>query len=233
MTKAEEYANIVAARKACRQCRGLANPADIAGGSFDSQHIGAWSRWQGNLDAALMVIGQDWGDIAYFVSQKGQEGPLNPTNLALVELIGIAGIAIGDPGHADGRDVVFLTNAILCLKDSSGGLQGKVQKSWFDNCARFLRRQIEIVHPMVVVGLGERAYRTIQAGFGLERRAFRMEVDEREGRLLANGTRAFAMYHCGARIRNTHRPMEMQRKDWERIRPFLKATGQHPPWTNA
>ena len=223
MGKRAEYAELVTARKACQLCVGLVNPSVIDGGRLDSDHIGPWSLWQGNMDAAVMVVGQDWGDTTYFLDRKGTEGPKNPTNLALVELMGIAGIAIGDPGVAVGRDVEFFTNAILCLKE--GGLQGKVQPAWFSNCAPFLRRKVEIVKPAVVVGLGERAYRAILGGFGMKSRAFRTEVDDEGGTLLPNGTRAFAVYHCGARIRNTHRPMAMQREDWKRMRPFVAKVG--------
>jgi len=226
MTKSNAYAELTATRKACHRCRGLTNPADVEGGRLDSKHIGAWAIWQGNLDATLMVVGQDWGDTAYFVRHQGKDGPRNPTNLALVELVGVAGVPIGDPTSAEGRDVAFLTNAILCLKDPSGGLQGKVQASWFENCAWFLRRQIEIVHPRVVVGLGQRAYEAILGGFGVRSGVFRGEVERDDGRVLPNGTRAFAVYHCGARIRNTHRPMERQREDWKRIRPFIQTVGQ-------
>lgn len=225
MIKLADYAELVAARKACHLCSGLTNPADVAGGRFDSEQVGAWSLWQGNLDASIMVVGQDWGDTSYFVRGEGREGPRNPTNLALVELIGIAGVSIGDPGSAVGRDIAFFTNAILCLKSSDGGLQGQVQPSWFDNCAQFLRRQIEIVRPAVVVGLGERAFRTILRGFGLTCRPFRSEVEAPSGTVLPNGSRAFAVYHCGARIRNTHRSMAAQREDWRRLRPFLNSAG--------
>ncbi|MFH7326437.1 uracil-DNA glycosylase family protein [Desulfurivibrio sp. C05AmB] len=220
MKKGSEYAQLVSARKACHRCKGLTNPADIKGGRFDVEHVGAWSIWQGNLDATLMVVGQDWGDTVYFIRRRGQEGPRNPTNLALVELVDIAGASIGEPGSSLGRNVAFFTNAILCLK--KGGLQGKVQKEWFAECASFLRRQIEIVHPLVVVGLGQRAYQTILQSFGLTAGTFRTEVEEPQGRLLPNGTQAFAVYHCGARIRNTHRPMDQQQQDWRRIRPFLQ-----------
>ncbi len=229
MSKAADYGQLVAERKACHLCEGLTNPADVERGRFDSDHIGAWSLWQGNLDASLMVVGQDWGDRAYFLRHEGREGPRNPTNLALVELAGLAGVQIGGPGSAEGRDVAFFTNAILCLKVTEGGLQGKVQPPWFSNCARFLRRQIEIISPAVVVGLGELAYRAILSGFGLKCGPFRAEVEAASGRTLPNCSRAFAMYHCGVRGSRINRRIELQREDWKRLRPFL-ATGQtgHP-----
>ena len=92
MSKVVDYGQLVAARKACHLCSGLTNPADVEGGRFDAEHIGAWSLWQGNLDASLMVVGQDWGDKTYFIQHEGRSNPMNPTNSALVERIGIAGI---------------------------------------------------------------------------------------------------------------------------------------------
>ncbi len=228
MSKIADYRDLVAARKACHLCQGLSNPADIECGRFDSPHVGPWSRWQGNLDARLMVVGQDWETSAYFMRHRGCEGPRHPSNLRLVELARLAGLEIGDPGSTVARDIAFFTNAILCLKGAGGGSQGKVQPVWFENCARFLRRQIEIVNPAVVVGLGEYAYRAILRGFGQKcghrtggKTWFQNEVETTRGRVLPNGSRAFAVYHCARRILNTHRRIDMQRADWRRLRPFL------------
>jgi hypothetical protein len=49
------YAALVASRKSCRACSGLINPAACAGGIHDSEHIGPWSLWQGNLHADLVI----------------------------------------------------------------------------------------------------------------------------------------------------------------------------------
>src|SRR5262245_28173851 len=104
MTKTADYAQLVAARKACHLCAGLTNPSDIADGRLDSQQIGPWSLWQGNLDATVMVVGQDWGDTGYFVRGEGRDSDNNPTNLALVELLAVAGISIEPPGSTDVRN---------------------------------------------------------------------------------------------------------------------------------
>ncbi len=59
-SKHEAYERLVAARKACKRCRPrLANPAYIAEGHLDSAEIGPYSRWQGNLYAPIVVVGQD------------------------------------------------------------------------------------------------------------------------------------------------------------------------------
>ena len=223
MNKNAEYATLVAARKVCHLCLGLTNPVDVDGGCLDSDQIGAWSLWQGNLYASLMVVGQDWGGTKYFVKNRGRDAPRNFTNLALIELLGIAGFSIRDTDSQERQNILFFTNAILCLKHEN--LDAKVQKVWFNNCASFLRKQIEIVNPVVVVGLGERAYRAILFGFNMKAGQFRAEVETEEGIMLPNGTRVFAVYHCVRRIQNTHRPMDVQRKDWMRIRPFVTKAG--------
>jgi DNA polymerase len=89
----------------------------------------------------------------------------------------------------------------------------------------YLRRQIEIVGPDVVVGLGERAFRSILSAFGLKARSFLKEVEDAEGTVLPNRSRALAVYHCGARIQNTHRNLDAQKRDWARLRRFLPLAG--------
>jgi DNA polymerase len=161
--KREDYAQLVAARRACRRCAGLTNPADVEGGRLDSDQVGPWSLWQGNLDAAVMVVGQDWGDTRYLLRHAGREGPGNPTNLRWWNCVARSVYGSRSRGHRS-EQVGFFTNAILCLK--ADGLQAPVCAAWFRNCAPFLRRQVEIVRPAVVVGLGERAYRSVLESFG-------------------------------------------------------------------
>jgi len=190
-----------------------------------------------------MVVGQDWGDVRYFTKHAGADvsgnptnvalreligllginvgepGCVNPTNMALRELIGLLGINIGEPGCVNQSNAAFFTNAVLCLK--GGGLQADVENDWFANCGSFLRQQVEIVAPRVLVCLGEKAYRGIAKEFAFAPGSFRKAVDSPIGVRLPNGTIAFARYHCGKRIQNTHRTLDKQREDWRRLAQFL------------
>ena len=60
-SKDDLYDKLVTERVACRRCErlGLTNPAIVHDSRFDSAEIGPSSRWQGCLDAKLMVVGQD------------------------------------------------------------------------------------------------------------------------------------------------------------------------------
>jgi|SRR6516225_1079702 DNA polymerase len=74
------YRKLVQQRKACRACVSLSltNPSVCQGGIYDTEQIGPWSQRQGNLNARLMVIGQDWGDSTYFGEHEGLDEGLDP-----------------------------------------------------------------------------------------------------------------------------------------------------------
>ena len=202
--RAATYAALVHARKACRACSGIVNPAACNDGAYDSDQIGPWSLWQGSLNAELMIVGQDWGDTRYFSSNRGCESARNPTNETLVKLLGSIGIHIGalhpDDSHT-GR--CFFTNAVLCLKQ--GGLQAKVKPERFMNCgSRFLRRTIDLIAPKAVVSLGEWAYRTILDAYDVPRIAFKSAVERARG--IQFGGRYLILSDVPLRRSNTEYP---------------------------
>jgi uracil-DNA glycosylase len=174
-----------------------------------------------------MVIGQEWGDQHAFLSQRGVDLPSSATNAMLRELLESIGIRVppaGAPSHDSG---VFLTNAALCLKDE--GCQGPVRPEWFRECGvHFLRAQVELVMPRVVISLGQQAYIGLLASYGLLPAARFLDAVEGPGVVLPGGPHLFAVYHCGRRILNTHRKREQQFQDWRRIGVTLQQGGATP-----
>lgn len=209
-TPPDIYARLVQSRKECRLCEslGLTNPAACEGGIYDSDNLGPWSSWHGKLNPRLMIIGQDWGDTKCYRKQRGIEDPNSATNKKLTYLVGLIGLDM---------DSVFLTNAVLCLKE--GGAQAPVRQEWFRNCGeQFLKRTIEIVNPRVLVTLGECSFWSLRELFQLPRISFRKAVDKVDGFNLPDRKRLFPVYHCSCRILNTHRPLAQPEKDWARIK---------------
>jgi hypothetical protein len=69
-----EYGRLVAERKSCRLCPKLQNPAMILGGALDCDELGPCSRWQGSLDAELVVVAPDFADSETYVRLEGWPG---------------------------------------------------------------------------------------------------------------------------------------------------------------
>ncbi|MBA2876243.1 uracil-DNA glycosylase family protein [Thermaerobacillus caldiproteolyticus] len=215
--KKESYQLLVKERKLCSACNGVANPSKIMNGVFDNedQCIGPWSKLKGDLNAKVMVIGQDWGNEEYYIHQQGKPNPDNFTNKRLKDLLEIAGFDFD-------TTPMFFTNAILCMKKTKG-LGGSVKTSWFRNCFDFLVKQIKIVNPDVLITLGSKPFEALKPLYTNGCPSFKDAVNQREPIFLdMNGSiiKHFPVYHCGKNgFRN--RSKQDQINDWKRIRDYL------------
>jgi uracil-DNA glycosylase family 4 len=226
ISKDLRYSALVEARKQCRKCcsTGLTNPSSVQDGKFDSKEIGPWTRWNGDLNARLLVVGQDWGDVVSFERQRGIDISTNATNQMLRELLASIGLNVDEASRHTTASGVFLTNAVLCLK--RGGAQAEVSSEWFDNCGCFLRAQVEIVRPKVVVTLGERAYKAMCHAFELRSMNFRDAINNKHAIRLPGDSSLVPVFHCGRRILNTHRKREEQLEDWKLVKQLLTSETQ-------
>ena len=219
--KNREYRSLVEDRKACKLCASqLANPYRIDGGALDSERIGPYSQWQGNLAAPLLVVGQDFSDMKGFRQCRGWASDIS-TNRTLRDLVACAGLEISMPEYGAPEDRAFFTNAVLCIK--TGNQKGRRQNvpMWcFHNCSSFLRRTIEVVNPTVVVTLGVKALKTVRAAFpGGDRRPLREIVGNCIP--LIPGVMLAPMYHPSPQVVNRYRSFAEMCEDWEGLRPLL------------
>src|SRR5437764_7989407 len=72
MDQNKMYSLLVDDRQACRLCAGLVNPSAVDNGVHDAAEVGPWTTWQGNLKAKVLLVGQDYSDVAYFVRNGGR-----------------------------------------------------------------------------------------------------------------------------------------------------------------
>jgi len=169
----------------------------------------------------MVIVGQDWGDTKYFISNQGRDASRNRTNNTLIELLHSIGIEVPAASSSDsGVGSIFCTNAVLCLKE--GGMQAKLKWPCFANCSsRFLKPTLDLVGPKFVISLGAWAYRAITAAYGLRRSKFRQAVESANGFMLPAEIKYFPMYHCAQRVLNKHRPLPQQFQDWAKVATAL------------
>jgi DNA polymerase len=219
------YAKLVYARKVCKACQNITNPSEVYLNErcLDSGEIGPWSQWQNSLDAKILLVGQDWGSVEGFIEQEGEEWDNSETNRNLIKLLGSIGFHIKGPTFDEKNNDIFFTNAVLCLKD--GGAQAKTDEIWFRKCGKlFLRPLIELIEPKIVIALGKEAYKAIIWAYmrPIPSHDKYSEIVDKLGETQLNSkSRLFAVYHPSRRIINTHRPMDKQLKDWEKIKNYL------------
>src|SRR5207302_6332328 len=105
---------------------------------------------------------------------------------------------------------LFITNAVLCTPRDSAGHNATPNHSELENCSSFLREQIELIDPRIVVTLGSSALRATSS---IDRHALSLAADVRTahpwfGRLL------IPIYHQGQRAM-VHRRDANQRSEYQ------------------
>lgn len=171
----------------------------------------------------MLVVGQDWGGIPYFLNWQGKDQPKgNPTNENLQALLQRIGYRIGKPQEVQ-EQVLFFTNLILCLKQ--GPLQAPIVKQYMLNCAsEFFWSLIQILKPKAVLALGKDVSQVIMDMFHInypKTEALSAWISQ-SPYYLQDSTALFPLYHCGKRGVNMNRAMSLQTQDWDRIKEWLK-----------
>ena len=213
----DEYGALVAARKACRICveRNPGRLRSCGAYDFDPEVVSHWEQWLGHRQPKLLVVGQDFGNVEYFLRCRGRDEPGNQTNANLQRLLAAAGIAVTDPPGADPLAPVFMTNSILCVKE--GRMDAPILASWVKSCTeRHLIPLLRLLRPPVVVGMGARCWQAVRQAFGLHAVPARISEAVGGSWVAADGTRVFAVVHCGP-LGLTNRPLPQQLADWRRI----------------
>ena len=211
----------------------LINPSKTP---YDSDHLDNWATWQGNLNAKILLIGQDFADYQTFIDTEGKIEPEDggykyPSNKYLKELFVSASIGIEDIGHPNTPvpKELFFTNAILGLK-TEGGMTGKILNEWIGLFSMdFIKPLIGIIEPKIIITLGNVPFYTIYEIFkesgvfenkGIKKSYLLGKKLENSPYQLKENMWYFPMFHCGGLgIRN--RSFDKQKEDWAEIKRYL------------
>jgi hypothetical protein len=212
-----EFETLIAARKACRVCveRSPGKIRSCAEFDFDPEVVSHWEQWLGHRSPKLVVVGQDFGNVGYFVRSRGRDEPNNKTNENLYKLLTEAGISVRHPSQRDAEAPVFLTNSILCIKE--GAMNEPIRASWVDSCTeRHLLPLLHFLKPPVVVGMGNAGWRAVRQAFALHDAPQLISRAAGSDWITGDQTRVFAAGHCGP-LGVINRPWPQQLADWRRI----------------
>lgn len=234
-----QYQKLVDARKKCALCKAkpdyeLLNASSIQHGRFDSQELGPWSLWHADLNAAVLVIGKDFGSVAYFEKNNGCDEIENPTNSALINDLKHAGISLTPPKrvpHAPNKGSgFFFSNSVLCLARDHKNLGNesmttKVYPEWVKTCSSYyLGKLISILAPKIIISLGKEALYAVavaldkQNDWGIDNNLnflLASKVD-RAAPFQANEILVFPVFHSS--FRHINRGSELNKSDWSRIK---------------
>jgi uracil-DNA glycosylase len=108
-------------------------------------------------------------------------------------------------------------------------MQGSLEKLLNQNTVEefannFIKPLIEMVNPKIIITLGLLPYRGIQSIFGdsIPKSRKLKDMVEQEPIKINKNLLLFPMFHCGSLGVNKNRSLVDQKRDWLKIRPYLK-----------
>lgn len=111
------------------------------------------------------------------------------------------------------REEIFITNAVLCNPRKPSGANRKPQAAEVLNCSSFLRRQIEVLDPPVIVTLGAVSLAALKLVEYHE-----LSLRENAGQMHEwNGRRLVPVYHPSPQVLASHRREGAQLRDYQAI----------------
>ena len=169
------------------------------------------SELNGSIEARVMFVGEapgrQGGDRTRVPFSGDQSGHNFERYLASINLA---------------RDEIFITNSVLCNPRKESGANRKPSVGESLNCAAFLRRQIELINPRVVVTLGAVALAALSR---IEYHQFSLK--DWAGRVCAwNGRLLVPLYHPSPQVLASHRREDAQLRDYRGIAHAIRQSAK-------
>ena len=197
----EEFEALVAEAAACRRCEAMCGRSAVL------------SARNGRVGASVMFVGEAPGRQGGDRTRVPFSGDQSGRNFSrYIASIGLA------------REEIFITNSALCNPRSATGANRKPTREEVSNCSDFLRRQVEVVGPRVVVTLGAVALAALRA---VEYHPFTLK--ENVGQVQTWGGRLLVpLYHPSPQVLASHRREPQQLEDYRSVARALSLAAEAP-----
>lgn len=199
-TKREEFLPLTQEVHACRICERMRDSARVLGNAA------------GSLDAKVMFIGEAPGRLGADQTEIPFHGDVAGRNFE--EFLEFAGIDRSD---------IFVTNAVLCNPRDSQGNNSTPNTVEIDACSHFLRRQIELVDPDIIISLGVTALRALAV---IEPHNLSLSKNVRTAHHWF-GRELIPLFHPGQRAL-IHRSRANQHSDYQFVAERMRRIGRGP-----
>ena len=165
LMKSEDLIRLAQQRKSFR-LDGYANIGDFHDGIFECDHVSPWTKSGCNVDAKIMIVGQDWSSSKALGSEppnlqvaKLGFDPNFPTNSNLDNLL---------ERHFNlNRAECYLTNLFPLIKPGNASV-GIRLKDLVLSARRFTLPEIRIVSPQLVICLGLKTFLALMRARGIQ-----------------------------------------------------------------
>lgn len=219
MNRETAYRALVEKRKNHVFANDLINPSNT---DFDIDEIDPWAQWQNNINAEIVVVGQEYANFETYIRTKALVERFSdryeyPSNKNLKEYFEILGFDIGHPTNPNRENPIFFTNAVMGLKP--GSMSSNFRTSWLkESREEFLKPLLDIIQPKIIIAIGAKATKSLGTIYGFKVTSHKNSVENSP--FVSGQTYVFPVFHTGG-LGLSNRPKHLQIADWTRIKDEL------------
>jgi uracil-DNA glycosylase family 4 len=200
-SKQEEFDALAAEAAACRRCEAMCGRSAVL------------SARNGRVGARVMFVGEAPGRQGGDRTRVPFSGDQSGRNFSrYIASIGLA------------REEIFITNSALCNPRTGTGANRRPTRREVSNCSDFLRRQVEVVDPPVLVTLGAVALEALR---GVEYHPFTLKENVGQVRVW-RGRLLVPLYHPSPQVLASHRREPQQLEDYKSVARALSLVVKAP-----
>lgn len=116
------------------------------------------------------------------------------------------------------RDDIFITNSVMCSPRKESGANRNPKKSEIKNCSIFLKKQLDLIKPKVIVTLGSVALEALKI---IEYHQISLKNDI--GKVFDwNGLKLVPLYHPSPQVIASHRRFAEQLEDFQVLKKAIE-----------
>ena len=191
-----------------------------------------WTDWLNRVNSKIMIVGQDWGpfnEMKNFQKMYKDNETIDNWNGIIEEEKSLTKKMLTrylvESGRQYGLDIddsflnkIYITNAIMCARKGNNYRSDNIKlKECSLNCANYLKRQIDIINPIIILTLGFYPLLALSKVYGFDIFRNLSENIEHYGIIKVNEMVIIPLHHPAAQISR-----EKQIKQYEKIWQYYK-----------
>ena len=179
---------------------------------YSKVYVPLFDEKNAKSNALIMFINERPGRIGTGKSGKVSFDNDDPTARQFKECFSLLGVP---------REKIFITNSCICHPNIDGYRDKAPKVSEIKNCQYFLRKEIKIMNPKIIVPLGNKALRALTYYYPESKKLKEFKLKNNIGQSVEiDDIIVFPLYHTSSLAQRT-RNKEQQKKDWLKLKSII------------
>lgn len=191
-----------------------------------------WTDWSRRENSNIMIIGQDWGPFrdmeklyqAYKVEETSEnwcaliESEKSLTKKMLTKYLEESASKEQYPLEKNFLDSLYITNAIMCARKGTEYRGDLIDlKTSTQNCSEYLKKQIELIKPKIIVTLGYYPLYSMSINYSFSIEKTLVETIQKNPEINMEEFTIIPLYHPTAQIIK-EKQLEQYQRIWRKMK---------------